>query len=331
MVDGAEVGFHEPLTSWGGLWHVPAMERTLDAIAARQHGCFSRDQARECGFSHSQIQYRLDSGAWIRLASASFAMASAPHTWERQLSASILSKPRCLIAGKSAAYLLGFEGFRRVKPEIIVPETIHTRSPIARVFRTQYFDDLHTRRLFGFTMTDPYETILHLAGRLSTHDLDEVVEDRLFVKAVTIDGFEPVFRRSIGGRVRGIARLAELLDMRRPDAWQPQPNQIERLLDELVDHPDVPPTTRQVPLPAEDGLMIVDTFINDWGLVLEGDGRKYHTRLSDFERDRQRDNAAAALGLVVLRYTWTMLTTEFDRCRKQLLETGRRRSLASAL
>lgn len=301
------------------------MVRDLDALAARQHGCFSFQQARECGYSHGQIHYRLDTGAWIRLGHSSFAMASSPPTWERQLSAAILSKSRAVVAGRSAACLLGFDGFRQTRPEILVPPTTQTRSPIAKVFRTKYFDQLYTKRVSGFTVTDPYETILHLAGRLSIHDLELAVEDQLVSDSVSVDGFDPVFRRSIGGRVRGIARLAEVLDVRRPDAWQPQPNHIERLLGELVDHP-VPPANRQAPLPAADRWMIVDTFIENWGLVLEGDGRRYHTRLVDFERDRQRDNTAAALGLVVLRFTWSMLTTEFEQCQLQLLATGQRRS-----
>ena len=72
--------------------------------------------------------------------------------------------------------------------------------------------------------------------------------------------------------------------------------------------------------------MVVDTFIADWGLVLEVDGRNYHTRKADFERDRRRDNAAAAMGLVVLRFTWSMLVDDFDYCRETLLATGRQRS-----
>ncbi len=191
-----------------------------------------------------------------------------------------------------------------------------------------YFDELHTTRIGGFPATSPAETILCLAGRLSVSDLEGVVEDQLSAGAITIGDFDPLFIRSAGGRVRGITRLAEILDIRRPDAWQPHPNQIEALLGDLVDHPDIPPATPQVPLPFDDRPMIVDIFVSEWGLILEADGRRYHTRVADFERDRHRDNLAAANGLVVLRYTWSMLTNDFTGCRRQLIETGRRRSVA---
>lgn len=57
-------------------------------------------------------------------------------------------------------------------------------------------------------------------------------------------------------------------------------------------------------------------------MILEADGRTYHTRLGDFERDRARDNAAAASGLIVLRFTWRMLTTDLNGCRRTLLAAG---------
>lgn len=31
--------------------------------------------------------------------------------------------------------------------------------------------------------------------------------------------------------------------------------------------------------------MVVDTFIDEWLIVVEVDGRNYHTRKADFERD----------------------------------------------
>jgi very-short-patch-repair endonuclease len=66
---------------------------------------------------------------------------------------------------------------------------------------------------------------------------------------------------------------------------------------------------RQAPWPwdeAPDGA--VDAFIPASGIILEADGRRWHTRVQDFERDRWRDNQAAAQGLRVLRFTWLHLT-----------------------
>jgi very-short-patch-repair endonuclease len=39
-------------------------------------------------------------------------------------------------------------------------------------------------------------------------------------------------------------------------------------------------------------------------LIVEADGRAWHTREQEFVADRQRDNTAAATGHTTLRFTW---------------------------
>jgi len=69
-----------------------------------------------------------------------------------------------------------------------------------------------------------------------------------------------------------------------------------------------------------------DAFIPQWRLIVEADGRRWHSREADFEKDRARDNAAAAAGLVVVRFTYRMLKDDAAGCSQTLLETGRWRS-----
>jgi very-short-patch-repair endonuclease len=45
-----------------------------------------------------------------------------------------------------------------------------------------------------------------------------------------------------------------------------------------------------------------------WRLIVEADGRCWHTRIDDFERDRWRDNVATTHGYDVLRFTYRQLT-----------------------
>jgi hypothetical protein len=300
-------------------------ERALDEYAARQYGVFSLDQARRAGISDDMAYRRVRAGAWVRLAPGVYALASAPPKWERQLAAAVLSRPEAVVGGSSAAYLHGFDGFRRGRPEIVVPAGSNTRSAIARVTRSTWFDELGIVVKTGFTATNEAETITNLAARMSMDDLEPLLDDRLTAGKVTVDDFEIIRRRSLGARVRGAARLFPLLDARAIDAWEPPGNQLERLLDRLVDHPEVPPATRQHPLHLAVA-SVVDLYIAAWRLILEADGRRWHTRRVDFERDRRRDNAAAARGLAVLRFTWRMLTRDFEECRRTLLETGAERA-----
>lgn len=45
-------------------------------------------------------------------------------------------------------------------------------------------------------------------------------------------------------------------------------------------------------------------------LVIELDGRRYHTALLDRERDERRDNELVRSGLRVVHLTWKQLTRE---------------------
>lgn len=303
-----------------------APDRAIDLLASRQHGVISVQQAHRAGLTDNMIQYRVRSGAWLRLVRGVYALASAAPTWERQVSAALLSRAPSVVAGASAAALHRFEGFRPARPEIVVPPISSARSPIARVTRCEWFDDLRTVRVRGFPVTDEAETIVALAGRLDSERVEQLLDSRLVAGRVVVDDFEPIRRRVASARIRGASRLFPLLDERAIDAWEPPTNELERYLGRLVDHPGVPPATRQYPLRVESGRALVDLYIAAWRLILEADGRRWHTRRADFERDRARDNAAAAGGMVVLRFTWRMLTRDVDGCRRLLLDTGSSRS-----
>lgn len=298
----------------------------IDVYASRQYGTFSIAQAHRAGMTDNMIHTRLTAGSWIRLAAGVYAVASAPPRWERQVAAAVLSRPRAIVGGKTAAHLHGFEGFNKGRPEIIVPVGANTRSPLAVVRKSMWFDELGTRWLAGFTATNEAETLLALAGGLSVERLEQVLDDRLTGGCVAVDDFEVIRRRVATSRVRGAGRLFPLLDDRAPDAWEPPVNKVEQYLDHLVDHPSVPRATRQHPFSTDTTPMIVDLYIAAWRLILEADGRRWHTRRADFERDRARDNAAAAQGMAVLRFTWRMLTQDFAGCRRVLLRTGAVRS-----
>jgi very-short-patch-repair endonuclease len=68
-----------------------------------------------------------------------------------------------------------------------------------------------------------------------------------------------------------------------------------------------------------------DAFIPDWDVIVEADGRIWHARVSDFENDRARDNDLAAMGFQVIRFTYSMLKNDPERCIQTLLAVGSNR------
>jgi very-short-patch-repair endonuclease len=90
----------------------------------------------------------------------------------------------------------------------------------------------------------------------------------------------------------------------------------------LLAEPGIPAHLRQRPFEFRAIRMITDAYIPAWRLIVEADGRRWHQRKADMERDRIRDNAAVANGYAVLRFTWRMLTADWDQCLRDLRQTG---------
>lgn len=57
-------------------------------------------------------------------------------------------------------------------------------------------------------------------------------------------------------------------------------------------------------------------------MVIEADGRRWHTRERDFVKDRRRDNLAVENGYVVLRFTFDDLSRSVDQARSTVLRTA---------
>lgn len=153
--------------------------RMIDDFASRQYGCFSLSQARQAGFDKDAVRRRLVWGAWIKLCPTVYCVASAPPKWERQMAAAILSRPRAVAAGGSAAHLHRLQTFRPLRPVILVPHGSNVRSQIAVVTKSENFERIAKTRKDGFEVTSVAETVLFLARNLDESRFEGVFDDAL--------------------------------------------------------------------------------------------------------------------------------------------------------
>ena len=234
-------------------------DQALDEFAARQYGTFSRAQATQAGLSRKMIETRLGSGAWIRLGPSVYALASAPPKWERQMAAALLTKRDTIVAGRAAAHLHSFEGFTAPKPVIMIARDQNAVSPLARVIRSGRFDSVRRVRRRGFAVTDEAETVMTVAKDLSPGQLESTVDWILARKTSTVDELVRVVLLSEG--VPGVAKLRPIVEYRIPGAYQPPTTELERLLFGLLDDPELPDYTRQMPMRYQRLNATVDAFI----------------------------------------------------------------------
>lgn len=305
---------------------VPKMGQrtTIDTFASRQYGVFNKNQIRQAGYDRSAVSRRVRSGEWIRLCPNVFCLASAPPRWERQLAAAILSRPRAYVAGTSAACLLGFRGFRRGRPTIIVPENANARLTIGRVIRSRHFDSIATVERAGFTVTSAAETLMTLARDMSIDDLEAALEDALLAGQVHIAELKVVLEREEGAPWAGV--MGKLVLDHSADAPTPESSYLEALLEKLLSNSPMPAVLREFPFSVRGVPARVDVYIPGWELVVEADGRAWHGRMRDQEADRRRDAGLAAQGIQVIRLTYRMITEDPDDCLAMILAAGGHRS-----
>lgn len=282
------------------------IDRRIEAVARRQHHAFTRQQALDCGASEQFIKRRLAERVWGRPMPGVYVLASSPGTWLRQLKIVELSVPGSAIAGLAAAALHRFTGFRFGRPELILPPTANTRHPLAVCHR---YVGAATTTVDRIAVTTIPQSFHDIASRVPLRTLERALDDCLVGGRVSVDELAERVDFYAGSRRAGHGVIAALVAERSADAWEPPASELEALLHGVLGRLSPQPRiVRQAQFPwrsARPGR--VDVLLPDQRLIVEADGRRWHTRVADFDRDRWRDNHATANGHRVQRFTWLHL------------------------
>lgn len=274
-------------------------------LASSQHGVFTRQQAIALGASRAMIQRRRATGRWTVEAAGVYGLPGAVHTWHRRLMVAHLDLgARSVVSHRSAAALLAFPGARQGPPELTVPRG-GTRSRRWRVHESEVPDTDRTRAQ-GIPATTVVRTVVDLAAVFDQRALCRLVDGLLADGRVQLG---PLTTRALARRSRGrpgSGHLADVLDALGP-GHVPAASELEALLFAVLAAGGLPQPVRQHPLPSLTQLGRVDAAYPAARLILEVDGRRWHTKVDDFERDRKRDIEAGLLGWTVLRFVWADL------------------------
>jgi very-short-patch-repair endonuclease len=107
---------------------------------------------------------------------------------------------------------------------------------------------------------------------------------------------------------RGLATLGAVLDDRGV-GYVPPASELERRLFQTMTAAGLPDPVRQYPLPGRHPCKeVVDAAYPDAMIIIEADGRRWHSRLRDVRRDHARDAQAALAGWITLRFTYEEVT-----------------------
>ena len=276
----------------------------VPAVARRQGGVFTADQARAEGWTGRTIRRRIAAHRWVYVAGRALAEPAERWTAFQLATAARLTYPQGVISHRTAAVLHGFPGMDRC--EQVCDVTFTTSRRPGRAIR------VHMLRL------DPVDVEITRAGlRITTRERTAL--DCLATLDLTdaLDLWAWVSTRRVLDRARldaaiarrrhwyGTPQLTRLRDLVADGAVSGAEYEFHRLLREA----GLTGWTANVPIRIDGELIAVaDVAFLAHLLIIEIDGWRAHSSHESFVADRRRQNRLITAGYTVLRFTWDDLT-----------------------
>jgi len=265
------------------------------ALARRQHGVLARRQLLALGFSAQAVRHRIAQGRLHPVARGVYAVGRAELTQHGRWMAAVLScGDGAALSHMSAAALWGFAKPTGREVEVSVPRASPRRHPGIRAYRRPNLrpEDLAVRD--GIPVVVPALTFIDIA-----RSLDDARLERAINEADRIDLIDP---ETLAARIedypgrQGVKRLRHILGRH---VFLLSDSDLERWFLPIAAGAGLPTPRTQ---PHVNGFR-VDFHWPDLRLVVETDGQRYHRTPAQQTRDRIRDQAHQAAGMVPLRFT----------------------------
>jgi very-short-patch-repair endonuclease len=273
----------------------------LAARAAANHGVVSLDDVRSLDVPSSTLGRWVRDGLLERLGPRSFRVAGAPRSWHLTAAAALADvRGGAALAGRSAAFLHGLDGFRPSPPELLLElplrrnRTAHRvavtsrpipRSDVARV------DGLRVLRVERLILDAP------LFG-FSRAEIENAIDSGIRARLVSEQRLRT---RAVERHTRGINGGRKLLDSLVDTGGE---SRLERWFLRLVREANLPRPQVQRTFRG-DGRTVarVDAFFPG-NLVVELEGHGTHSSRRQRQRDEERRTALVLRGCRVLTFTY---------------------------
>lgn len=279
----------------------------LTALIRRQHGVLTRAQALGCGLTDDAIRWRVRDGQWTRLAHGIYHAQTGAVTWMARAHAlSARLGPGGALTLETAAHLHGIEDR---PPQILTGAVVGRqlqRLTGTRIVRRSALETV-TRR--GLPVTSAATTALDLAATYASGHWRTIVHLLArWVHSGTVDADALLGALERRGR-HPHRRLVTT-------ALAPIREGVESILefdalDGVILQHGLPRPILQAKDDGPQGAIRKDAWWSDYGVVLESDGRLFHTGAS-MHTDRRRDRFAARSGQLTLRAGHVEIV--FGRC-----------------
>ena len=290
----------------------PPREAAIVALAERQHGVVTLGQLQLVGgLGRAAVSRRAAGGRLHRVHRGVYAVGRPRLTIHGHWMAAVLTYgPAAVLSHRSAAGLWGLRADHRARTDVTVPGAAARRRPGIDVHRSATLSERDITTVDGIPCTAVARTLIDLGDVAGRREVERAVDQaevkRLFDLRATEDALERAGPRR-GARVL----RAVLADRQEPTLTQ---SRLEEGFLALCRTAALPSPAVNAWIAVEDGVAYKADFL--WRaerLVVETDGRGFHSHRAAFEHDRLRDQRLTLAGYTVVRFTWRQVRHEPGR------------------
>lgn len=292
-------------------------------LATSQNGLISFAQALARGFNPAAVDRRVRSGRWNRVYPGVYCLAGVPKSFEQELLAACLWAGDAAVASyTSAARLWKLDGVVEHAVEITVPRICNKSRASVAVHRSLLFTARDKTVVGGIPVTNVPRTLIDLAGVLETRELELALEDALRRRLVTLNWVWKRLRNLRGKGRHGVGALEAFLVERGPNT-EITDSALEMRVAQAIREAGLPDPVRHfLVVDGDQFIGEVDFAYPQVKVAIEAEGRRYHDRLSTWNRERDRWTNLAIAGWRVLHVKWSDVTTHrhetIERLRRAL-------------
>ena len=283
------------------------------SIAERQSGLVTRSDLIAAGMSSATISRRVERGELIRRRPGVYAFAGTPALVQQQLVAEVLSvDPRAAASHDSAAHLWGLITSEPPQFHVVVRRWRREIRTTARVHESLDFVPKDRVWKDGIPLTNPTRTIVDL-GATSKWLVEAALSRGLRSGILDIAEIEAFVRRVARRGRRGVGVIRPLLEFHSTSGGTTE-SPLEDMFMRLIHDSGLPAPVPQfvVREPSGEPVSRADFAYPSSRLLVELDGRDYHSDPDAFQADRAKQNRTQFLGWMTLRFTWFDVTQRPD-------------------
>lgn len=294
------------------------MDLKVFRIAALQEGAFTVSQAVAAGLTPRMVRSRLERGSFVRVVRDVLSVPDWPDSLRRHLFIATLAVRRSAVSRGSAARLHAMPAIADSDPTVTVLKGTWRDLPDVRVHETRLLKPADVMVVDLLPVTTPARTLVDVAAEVGRARWAYLADRCLQAGLPQFEDFIACYASlSRRGRLGAATVTRYLFGREAPPVHEL--SEFEWKFEQLLIRAGLRVPVRQFRPPWYDGIRgVADYAIPEKQVIIELDGRSFHTTMQAFREDRRRDRLARQHGWTSLRYIYEEVCRREDEVITEL-------------